>query len=96
MDKHEEQIRRADEASSIVNSPMFAAAFEDTRQALLNAIASLDSVQNEQARDLHAMVKGLDKVKRCIEVHIQTGRLASKELERRSKIADLNPFKRRA
>lgn len=96
MDKHELAVQRAEEASRILNSAIFTAAFDDTRQALLNGIASLDSMKSDRAQELHSMVKGLDSVKRCLEVHIDTGKLARVEIEHRSKIAQLNPFKRRA
>ena len=67
MDKHEEQIRRAEEAHAILHSPMFVRAFDDTRAAILNAIASLDNLRDDKARDLHSMVKGLEKVRRVLE-----------------------------
>lgn len=94
MDKHEEQIRRAEEAHAILHSPMFVRAFDDTRAAILNAIASLDNLRDDKARDLHSMVKGLEKVRRVLEEHISTGKLAQKEIEGRAKLSDL--FKRRA
>lgn len=94
MDKHEEQIRRAEEAQAILASPMFDKAFTDTRLALLNAIASLDNLRDDRARDLHSMVKGLEKVRRVIEEHVNTGKLAAKEIEGRARVSDL--FKRRA
>ena len=94
MDKHEEAVRRAAEADAIVSSPLFARAFDDTRAAILNALASLDNVRDDKARDLHAMVKALDKVKRCLQEHITSGQIAQKEIEGRSKLTDL--FKRRA
>ena len=96
MDKHELAVQRAEEASRIVNSAIFTAAFDDTRQALLNALAGLDSMGDKRAQELHAMVRGLDKVKRCLTEHIDTGKLARMEIEHRSKLAELNPFKRRA
>lgn len=96
MDKHEEAVRRAAEASSIVASPLFAQAFDDTRAAILNAIASLDNLRDDKARDLHSMVKALEKVKRCLQEHIVSGQLAQKEIEGRARMADFNPFKRRA
>jgi hypothetical protein len=94
MDKHEEQIRRAEEAHAILHSSMFSKAFDDTRAAILNAIASLDNLRDDRARDLHSMVKGLEKVRRVLEEHISTGKLAQKEIEGRAKLTDL--FKRRA
>ena len=94
MDKHEDQIRRAEEASRVLNSPMFEAAFVDTRMALLNALASLDNLTDPRAVDLHRMLKGLEKVRRCLEVHIDTGKLAAKEIEGRARLTDV--FRKRA
>lgn len=89
MDKHEKAVRDGDEAARILNSPMFAAAFTDTRAAMLEAWAKLDNADNDKAKDLHRMVKCLDRVRRCLEVHIDTGKLAHKEIEGRRKLFDL-------
>ena len=96
MDKHEEAVRRGEQAQYIVDSDLFTQAFDDTREAILNAIASLDNLRDDKARDLHSMVKALEKVKRCLKEHIVTGQLAHKEIEGRARMADYNPFKRRA
>jgi hypothetical protein len=95
MSKHEQQIARGQEAERLLNSPMFQAAFEDTRRAMLEAWAAMPESQTgrlmrwfqgrSSADDLHRMVKCLDRVKRCIEVHIDTGRIAQKEIEGRAK-----------
>jgi len=84
MDKQQQQIARAEEADRILSSTMFAQAFEDTRQALMNTWASLDTTDEryaEFARDLHRKVKMLDSVKRCLTEHIHTGKIAAKEIE---------------
>jgi hypothetical protein len=86
MDKHEKAVRDGDEAARILNSPMFAAAFSDTRAAMLEAWAKLDNSNGEQAKDLHRMVKCLDRVRRCLEVHIDTGKIAAKEIEGRKRL----------
>lgn len=96
MDKHEEAVMRGEEASRILNSPLFAAAFSDTKAALFNVLGAMDNLRDDKARDTHSMIRALDKVRRCLEVHIDSGKLASKEIEHRSRIADMNPFKRRA
>lgn len=94
MDLHEEQVNRAEEASHVLNNPLFKRAFDDTRQALMNTLADMNNLRDDRARDVHAMVKALEKVKRCLEVHIETGLLARKEIEGRSKLTNL--FSRRA
>lgn len=89
MDRLELATQRADEASRILNSEMFAQAFADTRQALMNTWASLGTTDErfgEFAKDLHRKIKALDSVKRCLEVHIESGKLARKEIDGRSRL----------
>ena len=93
MDKAEKAVINAEEARQLLANPMFDAAFEDTRKALLDALASLDNLRDERAIELHCMVRSLSKVRRCIEEHINTGKIARKEIEGRSV---LNIFKRQA
>lgn len=88
MDKHEKAVRDGDEAARILNSPMFSAAFTDTRAAMLEAWAKLDNAGSEQAKDLHRMVKCLDRVKVCLQEHINSGKIASKEIEGRKRLFD--------
>lgn len=89
MDRLEQATVNAEEAQRILTSPMFDKAFSDTRQAILEAIADLDNVRGEQAQDLHRMVKCLARVKRCLETHINTGKLAQKEIESRTRMFGL-------
>lgn len=86
MDKHEQAVARAEEAQRLMASPMFTQAFDDTRTALLEAWAALPDVNSEQARDIHRRLKCLESVKRCIETHISTGKLAQKEIEGRRRL----------
>lgn len=86
MDRLELATIRAEEAERLINSGMFSQAFEDTRKAILEAWAALDNVNSEQAKDLHRMVKCLGRVKRCLEVHIETGKLAQVEIRGRSRL----------
>jgi hypothetical protein len=88
MDRLEQSSIRAEEASRILNSEMFGQAFADTRQALMNTWAALDTTDEryaEFAKDLHRKIKCLDSVRRCLEVHIDTGKLAAKEIDGREK-----------
>lgn len=81
MDKAEYSVVRGEEARQLLENAMFAAAFDDTRKALLEALASLDNLRDERAIELHCMVRSLAKVKRCIEEHVTTGKLAAKSIE---------------
>lgn len=73
---------RAAEAQQLKDNPMFAKAFDDTRTAMLEAWAALDKA-DERATELHRMVKCLERVRRCLEIHIDTGKIANKEIEGR-------------
>lgn len=86
MDRLELATQRAEEAQRLIDSPMFKTAFEDTRAAILEAWASLDDTKSEKAHDLHRMVKCLARVQRCLEIHIDTGKLAHKEIQGRSRL----------
>ena len=88
MDSQEQKTLRGDEAQRLMNSPMFEQAFADTRTALLNTWANLDTTDDkyaEFARDLHRKIKAVDSVKRCIQEHITTGKLAQREIDGREK-----------
>jgi hypothetical protein len=85
MDRLDIATLRAEEARQIMGNPMFEAAFNDTRAALMEAWAGLPSPDDAHAKDLHRMVKCLEKVKRCLEAHITTGKIAAKEIESRKK-----------
>jgi hypothetical protein len=92
MDKLELQVMRAEQAQALKNNPMFEQAFADTRKGVLETWAALSTSDSEEAKDLHRMLKMLDRVRKCIETHIDTGKLAQKEVEGRA--MRLNPFRR--
>jgi HEAT repeat protein len=95
MDKHEELMVRGEEAARLLANPMLTAAFDDTRRALLEALAGLESLRDERATELHCMVRSLSKVRKCIDEHITTGKLARVEVEGRKK-GILQQFRRQA
>jgi hypothetical protein len=85
MDRLELATVRAEAARQVLGNEMFTAAFADTRQAILEAWAKLDNTRGDTPDDLHRMLKCLDRVRRCLEIHIETGKLAEKEIEGRQK-----------
>jgi hypothetical protein len=92
MDRIELAVMRGAQAEQLKANPLFEQAFADTRKGVLEAWAQLDTSATDDAYDLHRMLKMLDRVRRCIEVHIDTGKLAQKEIEGRKQ--RLNPFRR--
>ena len=87
MDRLELATLRGEQAKQLLANPLFDQAFADTRKGVLETWASLGTSDTENARDLHRMIKCLDRVKRCLEVHVDTGKLAAKEIEGRSRFS---------
>lgn len=85
MDKFELAALRAEQAKQLQSNPLLTQAFEDTKTAILQTWAALPTSDKENAYDLHRMVKCLEKVQRCIQVHIDTGKIAEKEIQGREK-----------
>lgn len=88
MDKQAQAVQRGEEADRLLNSEMFQRAFTDTRRAILDTWATLPTSEKENAYDLHRMVKCLDRVRHCLEKHIETGKLAKHEIEGRGRLLD--------
>lgn len=92
MDRLELAVVRGEQAQAVKNNPIFDQAFADTRRGILEAWAQLDTSESERAKDLHRMLKCLDRVRKCVETHIDTGKIAQKEIDGRA--LRLNPFRR--
>jgi len=86
MDAHELMSLRGEQAQQLLANPIFEAAFTDTRKAILETWAAVETSDTERAYDLHRMLKCLDRVKRCINTHIDTGKLAEKEIAARKRL----------
>lgn len=87
MNKDELIQMRAEEALRILNSPMWISAWEDTRQAIFRAWESLPSDGRGQSDELHRSLKNLERVKKVMEEHIRTGKLANDAFNRKSGLA---------
>lgn len=85
MDKHEHAVSRGVEAQQLLENPMFTQAFDDTRRAIQEAWTTLDTKDKETQQELLLMVKCIDKVRRCIQEHVSSGRIAQREIEGRKK-----------
>ena len=92
MDRLELATLRAAQAEQLKANPLYAMAFEATRTAILETWAELPTSDSDNAKDLHRMLKCMERVKRCLDVHIDTGKLAQREIEGREK-RRLNPFR---
>lgn len=86
MDKHELAVNRGEEASRVLNSEVFGQAFADVRAALLKTWETLPTSDSEDARDIHRRLKCLSDVRKALEYHVSTGKLAQKELSAREKL----------
>jgi hypothetical protein len=81
MDKEALAIQRGEEAHRLLNTPMFLKAFDDTRAGIFLAMAALSSEDREQIIEMHRMLKLLERVKKCLETHIQTGQITQKAIQ---------------
>lgn len=87
MDRIELATVRAERAQQVLDNEMFQKAFDDTRAALLEALARQDTLDARHSVELHLMVKLVDKVKKMLVTHVETGKLAQHELEQRKRFA---------
>lgn len=85
MDKLEANVARGVEAERLVNSPLYIQAFEDTRRGIQEAWAKANTKDKDTQQELHLMVKLIDRLQNCLTEHIETGKLAQREIEGRKK-----------
>ena len=67
MDRLERALVVAEEAKRLKDNPMLLQAFADVRAGIIEVWAGLDDVNSDGARDLHRMLKCLDRVKKCLD-----------------------------
>lgn len=82
MDRLESKIRGGEEADRVLNSPVFAQAFEDVRLSLITALELIPTTQagDDQAKDVRRKLAALSSVHKALSIRIDTGKLALREL----------------
>ena len=79
--KKGEELRRADEAKRLLDTPLFKESFITIREELIKHLLNT-RVAEEMERDrLYITIKALDLVEQHIQSVLETGKLAEKEQE---------------
>ena len=79
--KKGEELRRADEAKRLLETPLFKESFTTNREELIKHLLN-NRVAEEVERDrLYITIKALDLVEQHIRSVFETGKLAEKEQE---------------
>ena len=79
--KKGEELRRADEAKRLLETPLFKESFTTIREELIKHLLNT-RVAEEMERDrLYITIKALDLVHQHVQSVLETGRLAEKEQE---------------
>ena len=76
----DDKLRDAQQAEYILTHPLTVAAFRDIETALNDALTSVNEKDVEQMKNLVLMKKLLKRFKLSFETHINTGKIAEKEL----------------
>jgi hypothetical protein len=80
--KKGEELRRADEAKRLLETPLFKEAFSTIREELIKHLLNT-RVNEELERDrLYITIKALDLVQQHIQSVLETGKLAENEQEK--------------
>ena len=81
MADYEKEVRDAGQAEYILTHPLVVKAFSDLEMALNNALTDAPERDIEGLKNLVMMKKILRRFKQIFESHINTGKLASKQIE---------------
>lgn len=76
----EERIRNAEQASYIVTHPLVKAAFADIERALNDALTDAPEKDMEGIKNIVLTKKCLKRFKAAFEAHINSGKIAEREL----------------
>lgn len=80
-DKLEDELRRGQEASSLLRHPLFVSAFETLEQEIVDQWKQSNSLSADAREKLHTMLFLLGRVRRQVETHVETGKLAEATLK---------------
>lgn len=78
----EEEMRNAGKAGEILNNDLWKAAFSDLERALVDGIVRTAFADEKLREKLSQRLACLHDVRRQLESHIETGKLAKTMLER--------------
>ena len=81
MSDLEKEVRDGQQASYILTHPLVVSAFESLESALNNALTEAPERDIEGLKNLVLMKKCLKRFKGIFESHINTGKLASRQIE---------------
>ena len=79
--KKGEELRRADEAKRLLDTPLFKESFTTIREELIKHLLNTRVAEEVERDRLYITIKALDLVEQHIRSVIETGKLAEKEQE---------------
>ena len=79
--KKGEELRRADEAKRLLETPLFKESFITIREELIKHLLNTRVAEEVERDRLHITIKALDLVEQHIRSVFETGKLAEKEQE---------------
>lgn len=89
-----DKIQRAEKAERILQDPLFAEAFENTRQAIFAQIERTPIRDDEGLKHLRLCLKLLTDVRANLTAVLNDGKVAEFRMEQTKSIPNLRDFKR--
>lgn len=83
-----EEAQKGREAEQLIEHPVYKEAFANVRAGIINAWAEAPLRDKEGAHELKLMLKLLTDVEMNIKRVVDTGKMATIQLEREQKVAD--------
>ena len=81
MSDREQQVIKGNNAAALLNNSMLRDAFKAVREDLNMKAASMRTTDKEACADLIRGMQVVDAVERCIQIHVENGKVAQKELD---------------